>query len=285
MGVAKMNQEEFTSNTGISKIDRYGWKLRDTQGQFCLVNKLELQISSEYQRDANENKIRALASNWSWIACGAILVGIRDGSLFVIDGQHRVMAARRRHDIKDLPCLVFQTADVQQEATGFLNANTMRKPITSVDKFKALAVTNDSVALAAQSLIASSGREISMSAGANTVRCISVIQWWIRNDKETIERVWPLIVEICEGHVFNEKLVDGLCYLESRMPVGQSICDREFRGRFTKAGYSRLLEGANRGASFFARGGAKSWALGMVEETNKKCRNKIELLEKVKKTK
>ena len=187
------------------------------------------------------------------------------------------MAACRRADVRELPCIVFQTAGVRQEAQAFLRANAMRKPVTSVDKFKALTVTQDETAVRANALVAASGRTVRLNASPTTIRCIGLIQRLVQQDADALERIWPVLIDLCEGHIFHERLVDGLFYIEQRMPEGQSLRDREWRLRVLRAGYSRLLEGANRGASFFARGGAKAWASGIVEELNRKCRNRLEL--------
>ena len=271
------NTEELIRGGTKSKVERYNWTVQDEPGSFQLLDKRLLVVAEEYQRQANDAKVKALSREWSWIACGAIAVGERDGTFYVIDGQHRVMAACRRADVRELPCIVFQTAGVRQEAQAFLRANAMRKPVTSVDKFKALTVTQDETAVRANALVAASGRTVRLNASPTTIRCIGLIQRLVQQDADALERIWPVLIDLCEGHIFHERLVDGLFYIEQRMPEGQSLRDREWRLRVLRAGYSRLLEGANRGASFFARGGAKAWASGIVEELNRKCRNRLEL--------
>lgn len=94
---------------GLDKVQRYGWTMQDKQGEQRQINKNLLLVNDDYQRTASASKILEIASEWSWIGCGVIIVAKRDGSYWVIDGQHRVLAAKRRSDIKEMPCLVLMS--------------------------------------------------------------------------------------------------------------------------------------------------------------------------------
>ena len=76
-----MNAQVSVANPAVhaqsktTKVDRYKWKLVDLPGKVHLIHKDELHIDPAYQREASLGKIRAIAGKWSWIACGAIIVG------------------------------------------------------------------------------------------------------------------------------------------------------------------------------------------------------------------
>jgi len=96
-----MNQEKAM---GKSKIERYGWTVQDGQGELRLISKHDLAVDyASYQRIANNAKTLVLARDWSWIACGALIVASRGGALHVVDGGHRLVAAMKRDDITMLP--------------------------------------------------------------------------------------------------------------------------------------------------------------------------------------
>lgn len=81
--------------------------------QFCAPG--ELDIDPAYQRDVTNGSsltlIRRLAQHWNWDLCQPLVVARRaGGGLFVIDGQHRLEAARLRGDIPQLPCVVVDYA-------------------------------------------------------------------------------------------------------------------------------------------------------------------------------
>ena len=70
--------------------------------QWCLIE--QLQIDEGYQRGIEEggsqSLIRRIAQGWDWRLCQVLVVARREeGGLFVVDGQHRLAAARMRGGI------------------------------------------------------------------------------------------------------------------------------------------------------------------------------------------
>src|SRR4051812_44439221 len=120
MATMTVSQELAPSPNGrsVSKVEKFGWIIVDKRGVAMDIPKCSLHVDKSYQRDAlGSSKILRIAREWSWIACGRLIVGIRpDGSYVVIDGQHRKLAADKRSDIADLPCEVFEVLGPSQEA-------------------------------------------------------------------------------------------------------------------------------------------------------------------------
>lgn len=269
--------ETLGHNSTFSKVDRYGWTVRDEPGVFLELSKRDLIVDDNYQRPSNEAKVLKIVNAWSWIACGVIIVASRNNKFYVVDGQHRVKAAMRRSDIQSLPCIVFETVSSVQEAEGFLQANTARKPMTGIDKFRAQLVTGDEAALLVQHLCESVGREIQASPGGHSVRCVSTMMRHANNAPETLERIWPLLHDLHRGITIKERVVDALMYIEGRMPNGESLANRKWRERVMRVGVEAISDGINKAAAFYKRGGAKVWALGAVEALNYKHRNRLVL--------
>lgn len=274
-----MNTEEKVHNGNITKVERYNWKMQDSPGALRMVKKGDLQVDHTYQRNANEMKLIAIAKDWSWIACGAIVVADREGVLFVVDGQHRVLAARKRSDIAELPCLVFKTHEAKQEAKGFLAAQTQRKPVTSVEKFRALVVVEDPAALVVQELLDQTGKTPGNGMSPGSVKCVGILLRWANDDAATLCAVWPLIVAVSANEPLHQRIVEGLMYIAKRMPSGSSLMDKEWQKRVLKVGATGLLDGAAKAGAYYATGGAKVWAAGMVEAINRGHRNRLELAE------
>ena len=272
-----MLNEGTLGNTGTTKVDRYGWTIKDSPGVLLQIPKSDLLVDEAYQRNAIESKILALARRWSWIAAGVIRVADRDGTFYVIDGQHRVLAARRRADIWELPCIVFETESAVVEAEGFLIANTQRKPISSVDQFRALVVTQDPAALLVKRLCDQVGRIIAKHGAPNTVRCVSAILKLARTSPDTLERLWPLINSLCFDQPLNEKIACSLVWMEERMPPGESLLGQRWRQRIARTGLPGLLAGADRAQAFFVKSGPRIWATGMVQALNHGCQNRLKI--------
>lgn len=107
-----------------------------------------LAVDRSYQRSleasASQSLIRKIAQYWNWDLCQPLVVSRREGgSLFVIDGQHRLEAARLRGDIQQLPCVIVSYADVADEAASFVNLNQQRRALSKLDLFKAALASED----------------------------------------------------------------------------------------------------------------------------------------------
>lgn len=133
--------------------------------QNCTID--ELAIDPSYQRDINlqgVTLIRSIATHWDWSLCHPLIVSERpDGSLFVVDGQHRLMAAALRGDIRDLPCVVIRYPTVEAEAKGFVALNTARRPLTPFAIFRAALAAGDEDAIGLNAMIARHGLRITSS--------------------------------------------------------------------------------------------------------------------------
>lgn len=118
--------------------------------QFCLPSQLE--VDPSYQRSIENGESQALiaeiATNWHWGRAQHLTVSRRDGKLFVVDGQHRLAAAKMRGDIQQLPCLIEEFANVAEEAQLFNDLNDRRRPVSAIDKFRAAIVAGDAECIA-----------------------------------------------------------------------------------------------------------------------------------------
>lgn len=127
----------------------------------------ELEVDPVYQRSTegqdSRTAIRRIAEQWDWRLCAPLTVSRRvtaDGTApryFVIDGQHRLQAARMRGDIAYLPCIISTFATIAEEAACFVAVNTKRKAISSVDAFRAALAAGDPGALQIKGLLDRAG--------------------------------------------------------------------------------------------------------------------------------
>jgi hypothetical protein len=75
----------------------------------------------------------------------------------VVDGQHRLSAARMRGDIAHLPCVITSYANTGDEAAAFVALNQNRKPLQPLDLFKAALAAEDETATAVQRILIAAG--------------------------------------------------------------------------------------------------------------------------------
>lgn len=129
----------------------------------------QLEIDDSYQRELaasppSQALIRRIAQHWDWGLCQPLVVSRRlDGGAprhFVIDGQHRLAAARMRTDISVLPCVISEYANASDEAARFVHLNQQRRPLSKLDLFKAAVASGDIEAAAIVETMAESGLEL-----------------------------------------------------------------------------------------------------------------------------
>ncbi|MYL97925.1 ParB N-terminal domain-containing protein [Novosphingobium sp. FGD1] len=131
-----------------------------------------LSIDAVYQRstdnDASRRLIASIAANFDWRLCAPLVVSRRpDGTLSVIDGQHRTVAAKMRGDIPHMPCCVFNYSSPEEEARMFISANRARKPMNRLDDFHAALAAADEDALEINRLVTEAGLTITRNTSSS----------------------------------------------------------------------------------------------------------------------
>ncbi len=267
------SSNEISPRTGRSKVEQYKWLITGQPGKLTFLAKSVLEVDHSYQRIATNARVIKLARRWNWVSCGVLTVAHRAGRYFVIDGQHRLSAALKRADISMLPCLIFESTDPGQEAAGFRDSNKERRVITTFETWNADIVAGDEATIFANNLVVIAGRVPAGVAKATTVRCLSALVAAARTNREELCRVWPLVVQICADQVLHERVFGSLMYLETHLENGISIAKNPWRERVLKLGYQGIVNSAASASAFYARGGTKVWALGVMEQLNKGCRS------------
>jgi hypothetical protein len=126
----------------------------------------ELSIDPSYQRSienrASQKLIREIAQRWHWGLCQPLVVSARDegASLFVIDGQHRLEAARLRGDIDALPCVLVECDGAEEKAASFVQLNQHRRPLSALELFRAAIASGEEEAIAIAQAITAAGLSI-----------------------------------------------------------------------------------------------------------------------------
>jgi ParB-like nuclease domain len=131
----------------------------------------DLSVDETYQRrtdnQASQRLIGSIAARFDWRLFGVVTVSRRpDGTLKVIDGQHRWSAARLRGDIDQVPCCLSRFATTEEEAKFFVQANRSRKPMNRLDDFHAALAAGDDEALQVQQLVIDAGLSVSRSTSS-----------------------------------------------------------------------------------------------------------------------
>lgn len=200
--------------------------------QFAQVELLH--VDDTYQRSieggASQRLIVKIAENWDWRLCLPLIVSRRQGQLFVIDGQHRLEAARLRGDIRDMPVVVFDIDDPKGEAELFVQANRSRRAMSPLDDFHAAVVAGDAKSTAINDVVIEAGLVVGRHQAwqywqpGEVIFVAAIKKALAAQGKEIALRALRMIAEAFDGLVLTGggAIFTGLCML---------IQDREKEGR------------------------------------------------------
>ena len=255
------------------KVTRYHWTIKNAPGQFLMVPKNELEIDHAYQRNnINRRRVDDLTRSWDWIACGCLVVALRDDNKwYVLDGQHRKLAADQRPDIKELPCLVFETSGRRDEALGFLAINQGRISVDWVDRFKALLLSGDPLALTLDAIVRSTGHKFGPSPSAKTVSCVMCLYGLIKEDRERFRRLWPLIADLHPNCAMTDLVIKGLWIVDKWVEKqgSGSITESPYREKLLAIGGEGLSGEIRREVAIVGFGGGRVNGCAIAKYLNK----------------
>ncbi len=241
-----------------------------------MLHKRSLEIPEEYQRKANEAKIADITRNLSWPSFGVIVVVYRNGVAYVIDGQHRCMATLRRDDVDVLPCMAFDFDDITEEAKAFLGLNTLRRPLTSIERHKAEALAGYAAPAVVDRVLKENGLRIAKTASnAGQIKCVAYCKRLASSDIGLFERAIKVAAELSMSQQIpvQEVLIKGIAYIDENVDGG--ILSKKMLNRLRQVGAHDLMLGARRFMHAMANSSQKNIATGMLEVINKGIRNKF----------
>lgn len=255
-------------------LRRYGWTPLAGEGEFMKLDKYLLHVDHEYQRDEiNMRRVTEIARNWSWLACGVIMVARRpDNTYWVYDGQHRLLAARKLESVQDLPCLVFEVEEQRQEARAFVETNNVRGPMKAMAKFKARLTAEDANALRVAAALEDVGYRVA-AGGKNTLACIEALERAFERDPDSAATTLELCCrEIYNGEPVKGDVFKGLFFLDTflKKRANASIARGDIRQKLTSVSPVVLLECTRQAAGFHGKTGEKVYADGIVKFINKR---------------
>lgn len=238
---------------------------------FEWVDLSKLNIDPAYQRTQTENAIGRMAENWCWVACGCLIIARRpDGSLVVMEGAHRVKAAKKR-GIESLPCMIWDVPTVADEAQMFIWINTMRKSVKADELFASGVTANDPTCIVVEKMLASHGYRPGSSPGKKNIACIAAMKELAVVDLALCKKVFELCVQIADGDRITRHAFRGLSSLERtlrRRDDKFSIFDADNRNKLKAVGMESISVDCVKAAKFFGQGGDLSFARGILKMLN-----------------
>ncbi len=268
----KADQRTVTEKTpaGLDKVTRHSWTITNAPGEFLMIPKEELEVDHAYQRNRiNQRRVDALTRAWDWIACGCLVVALRDDNKwFVLDGQHRKLAADQRSDINALPCLVFETTSRRAEAVSFLAINQGRVGVGSLDRYRAQLMSGDPTASAVEALLRRTGHRAGEKPSARTVSCVQCLYNLAREDQARFERLWPLLAELHPDGPMTDLVIKGLWQVDKWLE-DRSVSEPPYREKLLVIGGQGLHHEIRREMAVIGQGGTRVFACAIAKYLNK----------------
>jgi len=268
----KTGHQSFVEGTapGLDRVTRYNLEVRNAPGTFLMLDKAELEVDSAYQRNKiNQRRVDTLTRTWDWIACGCLVVALRDDNKwFVVDGQHRKLAADQRSDIRELPCLVFETANRREEAQSFLAINQGRVGVGSLDRYRAQLLSGDKTAYAVEAMLKSTGHRAGDKPSARTVSCVQCLYNLASEDRARFERLWPLLAELHPDGPMTDAVIRGLWTVDKWLGE-RSVTEPPYREKLLVIGGNGLNHEIRREMAVIGQGGSRVCACAIAKYLNK----------------
>lgn len=246
------------------------------------IKKSDLEIDFTYQREReSQTTIENMVKGWSWIACGTLRVGLRpDGTMVVIDGQGRKLAADQRDDIDTLPCMVYEVSTVAEEANAFLRVQKYRKALRGYQTHKAARAGGNEVAIEVEKIVQSHGLTIQNNTGDGSFRAIATATALYRRNEARFRNIMAVAVKLCGGNPITKEILQGLFALDHHLvEVG---CEDSGNGLFARhnldtlysLGLKAVSDSIKEARAFATYGGERVYAEGIIRVVNKGRRSR-----------
>lgn len=213
----------------------------------------DLSMDEGYQRRLGSYRLQQIANHYDPKYAGVIYVNLRDdGRLFVVDGQHRVVAAGMAGHTSML-AYVWVGLTQAEEADMFDKVNCHRGPVPALDRFRARLMAGEKKARMIQAAIDASGVTVPMrsaqggkGAPKNTFVAITAAEtvWDHDGGAEMLTRVLSILSHTFDGDsaALSSNALRGLAFFLNR--YGQKADINRVIDRMKTVGYDAIARDA-----------------------------------------
>lgn len=154
-----------------------------------------LAIDARTQRATIPARVRSLARRFDIDKVGILTVSVRDGVAYIVDGQHRYLAALEAgYADEKVPCYVYHNLSEPEEAELFLALNDARA-VSPLDRYEVGLVAGDPTCLGVQAILNRWGLTVSRTCADGKVQCISKIMAMYERDPALLEVACAVIIK------------------------------------------------------------------------------------------
>lgn len=190
----------------------------------------KLHVDHGYQRTIKQHRIRKIIKNFDWLNFDPLFVSIRvdgpdSGKHFVVDGQHRYVAAKEVHgDLQEVPALIVPLT-YEEEAKRFAQQDENKLRVSSQDLFRARLESGDADALILKMMVERNGFAIGLFNGPKGKRTITAVSTlnsiYTGYSPQILERTLQIVGEAW-GHLpecSDAKILSGMAHFLYHFPI------------------------------------------------------------------
>ena len=267
----------------IDKVQKYGWTMSGSNGSDAEIHKDDLKVDYTYQRDTiSSSRIAKITQEWNWTKVGRLVVSKRaSGEYFVVDGQHRLLAAKQRSDVRMLPCIVYKFATFEEEALAFRDINCNRGPVSAYHQFRASLAGGDSMSRDIVKVVERNGYTISANRSKSdhgrTIRSIAFLRKCMTDDHAAAVASIQAACAIADGRHIPDTLMRGLYRLQKhlqQLKLG-SVTDPDIIKKLKLAGLDEIARTIASTKALLRATGNNSCAQGLLNIINRRKQKRI----------
>ncbi len=182
----------------------------------------DLVIDRTYQREAHGFHAHRILSKFQWAYFQCVTVtDIGKGKFAVIDGQHRVLAARNHPLLTEVPVVVVDAPTVALQAQGFVTMNEVHKRITPIEMYWAGIAAENPDYLELESVLKAVGVKVHHVSGYSVLPAMTTcavgtcLKNLRRSGRDSIENALRLLATTWPNKhsVFVSTLIDAVAML------------------------------------------------------------------------
>lgn len=191
-----------------------------------------LEVDNRIQRDVRTDRCRRMADQWDYLLSEVLLVmRTSDGSLLVLDGQNRCVAAQMRNPEMTLLCVVIAPLSEQEQASLILELTRGRAGHDAYDKWKLLVASREPYAVAGSDALTARRLYLGKSRAQRTITAVGCIMSILHRQPQTAEQAGMLLGRVLDvvtaawpdedprsERRFDNKLLRGLALLIAKCP-------------------------------------------------------------------
>lgn len=220
--------------------------LKDQLPTLKMVNKKDLQIDHSYQRQEIDLKqVETIKAKFKWPNFGVLQIAQRDdGKMYIIDGQHRWLAASAIEKIKQVPCAIYRTETKLEEASVFTVINKQRRAIGAVDTHRTDVSMGEPLAVEIDRLVRDLGLVVKNGKAANAITCIKVVKSHAASDMQAAAEALRIVVQTKNNAKVHSHYFQGLYYLIKRNGLAK-MRHHKVRANLTLKGQDAIMDMIN----------------------------------------